>query len=87
MKKITAEQFDTAFDKGEDITEFLDKSTIRRPKQQLKRVNVDFPIWMIKRLDSEASHLGVTRQSIIKLWLAERLEQSHLAGAAGTPGE
>lgn len=53
------------FAKGEDVTDFLDMSTIRRPQQQLKRANVDFPVWMIERLDREAKHLGVTRQSII----------------------
>ena len=65
MKKVTAKQFDATFDKGEDVADFLDVSTIHRPKQQLKRVNVDFPVWMIERLDREAKHLGVTRQAII----------------------
>ena len=65
MKKTTAQQFDAAFDKGEDVTDFLDMSTVRRPKQRLKRVNVDFPVWMIERLDREAKHLGVARQSIL----------------------
>ena len=87
MKKVTAKQFDAAFDKGEDVTGFLDRSTIQRPKQQLRRINVDFPVWMIERLDREAKHLGVTRQAIIKVWLAERLERSTLAEAAGTPTE
>ena len=87
MKKVTAKQFDAAFDKGEDAADFLDMSTIRRPKQQLKRVNVDFPVWTIERLDREVKHLGVTRQLIIKVWLAERLERSALTEAAGTPTE
>ena len=87
MKKTTAQQFDTVFDKGGDVMDFLDMSTIRRPKQQLKRVNVDFPVWMIERLDREAKHLGVTRQSIIKVWLAERLERSAPTEAAGIPTE
>ena len=74
------------FDKGEDVTDFLDMSTIRRPKQQLKRGSVDFPVWMIERIDREAKHLGVTRQSIIKGWIAERLERSALT-EAGQRGE
>ena len=67
--------FDKKFDDNkEDIIGELDLSTLRRPNQPLKRVNVDFPSWMVKSLDREASRIGVTRQSIIKVWLAERLE-------------
>jgi hypothetical protein len=73
---MKAKKFDSDFDQGKDITGSLDLSKARRPKQQQKRVNVDFPIWMIEMLDREAGRLGVTRQSIIKVWLAERLEQS-----------
>ena len=87
MKKIKAKQFDAAFDRGEDVMEFLDLSTIRQPKQQLKRVNVDFPLWMIERLDRKAKQLGITRQSIIKLWLAERLESSALTETTRTSTE
>lgn len=72
---MKAEEFDKKFDANEeDIIDDLDLSTARRPNQSLKRVNVDFPKWMINLLDKEASRLGVTRQSIIKVWLAERLE-------------
>ena len=73
---MKAKEFDRNFDQGKDVTDSLDISKARRPKQQQKRVNVDFPIWMIEMLDKEAGRLGVTRQSIIKVWLAERLEQS-----------
>jgi len=73
---MKANKFDREFDQGKDITGSLDVSKARRPKQQQKRVNVDFPTWMIEMLDKEAGRLGVTRQSIIKVWLAERLEQS-----------
>jgi hypothetical protein len=73
---MKAKKFDSDFDQGKDISDSLDLSKARRPKQQQKRVNVDFPIWMIEMLDREAGRLGVTRQSIIKVWLAERLEQS-----------
>ena len=72
---MKAKDFDQKFDSGKDevITD-LDLSTAVKPNQSQKRVNVDFPVWMIKSLDEEASRIGVTRQSIIKLWLAEKLE-------------
>lgn len=73
---MKAKNFDAKFDKGEDITSALDLSKARRPLQEQRRVNVDFPTWMIESLDREAGRLGVTRQSIIKVWLAERLEQT-----------
>jgi len=72
---MKARKFDNEFDAGKDITSALDLSKARRPGQEQKRVNVDFPKWMIESLDKEANRLGVTRQSIIKVWLAERLEQ------------
>ena len=72
---MKAKDLDEKFDAGEDITEFLDLSAATRPGQEQKRVNVDFPVWMIHRLDREARRLGVPRQSIIKIWIAERLEK------------
>ena len=75
-KTIEAAEFDAKFDRGEDITEFLELSQATRPGYQQKRVNVDFPLWMVEALDHEAKRLGVTRQSIIKVWLAERLERA-----------
>lgn len=71
-----AAEFDRKFDDGEDITEYLEWSTAHRPGHTSKRVNVDFPQWMVDSLDSEAKRLGVTRQSIIMFWLAERLEST-----------
>jgi hypothetical protein len=71
---MKAKVFDEKFDKGDDILEMLDINKARRSMQDQKRVNVDFPVWMIESLDKEASRVGVTRQSIIKVWLAERLE-------------
>ena len=73
---MKAKKFDTDFDSGKDVTAALDLSKARRPLQEQKRVNVDFPSWMIESLDREAGRLGVTRQSIIKVWLAERLAQT-----------
>jgi hypothetical protein len=73
---MKAKKFDSDFDTGKDITGALDLANAKRPKQEQKRVNVDFPAWMIELLDREAGRLGVTRQSIIKVWLAETLQQS-----------
>ena len=73
---MKAKTFDKQFDEGTDITAALDLSKARRVLREQKRVNVDFPTWMIESLDREAGKLGVTRQSIIKVWLAERLEAS-----------
>ncbi len=71
---MKANEFDAKFDNGDDILGDLDLSKAKRPKQSQKRVNVDFPTWMIESLDREANRVGVTRQSIIKVWLAEKLE-------------
>ena len=71
---MKAEEFENRFDAGEDITGDLDMASARRPGQVAKRVNVDFPSWMVSSLDREAKRLGVTRQSVIKVWIAERLE-------------
>ncbi|EQB34866.1 hypothetical protein M947_10370 [Sulfurimonas hongkongensis] len=81
MKKITAQEFDKKFDDSEDITEYLDFSSairlkdIKKLKTETKKVNVDFPEWIINLLDEEAKKIGVTRQSIIKVWIAERLKE------------
>ena len=79
---MKSEEFDKLFDEGKDITHLLDMSSARRPNQEVKRVNVDFPLWMVKQLDQESKRLGVTRQSIIKIWLAERLERSRSTEAS-----
>ncbi|MEQ1593956.1 MAG: CopG family transcriptional regulator [Casimicrobium sp.] len=71
---MKARNFDQQFDEGVDLSQSLDLSKAKRALQVQKRVNVDFPTWMIDSLDREASKLGVTRQSVIKVWLAERLE-------------
>ncbi len=74
-KAVKAEAFDQAFDAGQDITAAIDTAKARRPNRQQRRVNVDFPVWMVESLDAEAGRLGVTRQSIIKVWIAERLSR------------
>lgn len=83
---MKAKSLDKKFDLNKsDLIEDLDLSTLKRPNQAPKRVNVDFPTWMIESLDREASRLGVTRQSIIKVWLAERLEQSAIKKSGQGP--
>jgi hypothetical protein len=72
---MKAEEFDERFDRGEDVTATLDLAAARRPGYEQRRVNVDFPAWMVESLDREAKRLGVTRQSIIKVWIAERLDR------------
>jgi hypothetical protein len=73
---MKAKELDKKFDEGKSVLEHLDFSKARRPNQEQKRVNVDFPLWMIQSLDKEARRLGVPRQSIIKIWLAERLHKT-----------
>ncbi len=74
--KMKAREFDKRFDASEDISKYLDMTKARRPEHEQKGVNVDFPLWMIRLLDKEARRLGVPRQSIIKVWVAERLEEA-----------
>jgi hypothetical protein len=72
---MKAKELDRRFDDGEDVSDVLDLGRARRSGQEQRRVNVDFPFWMIESLDREANRLGVTRQSIIKVWIADRLER------------
>lgn len=72
-KPIPAEELDEKFDNGEDVSEYFDWSKARRPNQEPRQVNIDFPAWMVRDLDKEAGRLGVTRQSLIKMWIAEKL--------------
>jgi len=78
---MKAEEFDRLFDSGEDVTSSLNLTAARRPGLEQRRVNVDFPQWMIESLDREAKRLGVTRQSVIKIWIAERLEHASSSAA------
>ncbi|BDY11912.1 type II toxin-antitoxin system BrnA family antitoxin [Hydrogenimonas cancrithermarum] len=71
---MKAKELDKIFDEGqEDILEWFDTEKMTKPNEEPKRINIDFPKWMVDRLDREARHLGVSRQAIIKMWLAERL--------------
>jgi hypothetical protein len=82
---MKAREFDRKFDEGEDVTPWLDLSALRRPNLEARRVNVDFPSWMVDGLDREARRLGVTRQSIIKVWISERLEALGRDAAPDSP--
>ncbi|MBX7138875.1 MAG: BrnA antitoxin family protein [Oligoflexia bacterium] len=77
MKKAKTKDFDDAFDRGDDVTKYLDKSKVRRVNEELRRVNIDFPAWVISSLDREARRLGVTRQSLVKMWIAEKFDQNN----------
>ena len=81
---MKAKNFEDKFDNGDEILQHLDLSKAKRPMQKQRRINVDIPEWMIDSLDREASRVGVTRQSIIKVWLAERLEQSQSLERTGS---
>jgi len=78
---MKAKEFDNKFESGEDIIAYLDLSKARRPGQQQKRVNVDFPVWMIHSLDKEARRLGVPRQSLIKVLVAEHVQNNRAIDA------
>jgi hypothetical protein len=73
---ITAKELDERFDNGEDISEFIDWSSARRVNETPQRVNIDFPSWVVSRLDRESRRLGVSRQALVKIWIAERLEKT-----------
>ena len=73
---MKAKDLDKKFDRGQSITKHLKLSAAKRHGREYKRVNVDFPVWMIHSLDKQAQRLGVPRQSVIKLWVAERLEKT-----------
>ncbi|MGH6992559.1 MAG: type II toxin-antitoxin system BrnA family antitoxin [Caulobacteraceae bacterium] len=77
---MKTDDFDKAFDRGDNISGEVDWASARRPNRIAKRVNVDFPEWMVNSLDREARKLGVTRQSLIKMWLADKLEKRHPVG-------
>ena len=72
---MRAKEFDKKFDSGQDITQYLDVKKAARPQNKPKRVNVDFPIWMVESLDREAKHLGVPRQSLIKIIMAKHIQR------------
>ena len=72
---MTAQEFEQRFDDGEDITPFIDMSSIRRPGVEPRRVNVDFPEWIIEKLDWQSRLIGVSRQALVKLWVSERIQK------------
>ena len=78
MKYITAKEFEEKFESGEDLRSYLDLDQASRPGLEQKRVSVDFPVWMVQKLDKVAKHLGVTRQSVIKVFISEKLKEESL---------
>ena len=80
MKKkyITVSEFEEKFDAGEDLTAYFDLEKASRPGLEQRRVSVDFPLWMVQKLDKIAKRLGVTRQSVIKVFISEKLKEESL---------
>lgn len=74
-KKISAEHFDAAFESGTNLSPYLDKTTVTKLNSKTKRVNIDFPQWIVESLDLESKRLGITRQSLVKMWIAERFDK------------
>lgn len=72
---MNPEELERKFDAGEDVLEYFDLSTLKRPGLEVKRVNVDFPQWMVDALDREAQRLGIHRQAVIKTWIAQQLDE------------
>ena len=73
---MKAKEFDKKFEAGEDLTDDLDFSKARRINQEPKRVNIDFPVWVVKQLDKQSKRLGITRQALVKVWIAEKLKEA-----------
>jgi len=78
---MKAEDLDQKFDDGEEVLEYFDLSTMKRPGLEMQRVEVDFPQWMLNALDREAQRLGIQRQAVIKVWIAERLDADSTGAA------
>ena len=77
-KSITASEFDEKFDSGRDVSNYFDLDKASRPGLEQRRVSVDFPLWMVEKLDRISKHLGITRQSIIKIFISEKLKQEDI---------
>jgi trehalose-6-phosphatase len=73
---MKAEEFDKKFEAGDDLTDELDFSKARRVNQEPKRVNIDFPAWVVEGLDKQSKRLGITRQALVKVWIAEKLKEA-----------
>ena len=83
---MTAEEFERRFDEGEDVTPFFDMASIRRPGVEPRRVNVDFPEWMVAELDWQSRLIGVSRQALVKLWVSERIQKEQQIQKSLAPG-
>ena len=76
---MKAKDFDKKFESGEDLTNQLDFSKARRVNQDSKRVNIDFPVWVVSQLDKQSKRLGITRQALVKVWIAEKLKEERMS--------
>ena len=79
MKTITANEFDEKFEAGEDVLEHCDLSRTRRLNCEIKRINVDIPVWMVEALDKEATRLSIPRQAVLKILLDRALKAESAA--------
>lgn len=73
---MKAKEFDEKFESGEDLSDFLELSKARRVNQEPKRVNIDFPTWVVEQLDRQSKRLGISRQALVKVWIAEKLKET-----------
>lgn len=76
-KKASAVELDAMHDQGVDLSAYMDSSKATRPGRAVQRVNVDFPLDLLREIDQEARRLGVTRQAFIKVRLADSLVKNH----------
>jgi hypothetical protein len=73
-----AKDFDNKFESGEDLTNQLNFSKARRVNQESKRVNIEFPLWVVGQLDKQSKRLGIIRQALVKVWIAEKLKEERI---------
>lgn len=71
---MKATEFDELFENGESIIPYADTQNAFRPNK-MKRINIDFPVWMVEQIDKEAQKIGITRQSLIKVWISDCLKE------------
>ena len=73
---MNAEEFDRRFDEGEDLDDHIDWASARCPNLAPERITAELPRWVVQGLDRQAEIAGVTREALIRLWIAERLQQA-----------
>ncbi len=73
-KVVRADEFDRVFEEGKDVTRYLELRSAKA-RHPTRRINVDVPKDLLKKVDQEAARIGVPRTSLIKIWISERLDQ------------